>query len=113
MYAVPVSTAVWLRKTNLISALSLRSNLLPLWPNTPTSARIRLGWGLGFEAEDRQFHLVIEHTYDSPEDMQAALKSSVRAGMRGVIDEINALFAGRIYHVDYQSLLIYDGLNRP
>ena len=69
----------------------------------PGIRHFRLLWGREHEASDRKFYLVIEHGYDSLEDIQVAITSDVRAGIQGAIDELVSLFDGRIWHVNYES----------
>lgn len=71
--------------------------------NYPNVRQVRVLWGDEFEAEDRKFYLVIEHAYDSPADLNIALQSDVRASAQPAIDEINTLFRGRIFHVNYET----------
>ena len=44
---------------------------------------------------------MIEHTYDSLADIETAITSDVRAGMRPILDELLPLFEGKVYHVNY------------
>ena len=81
----------------------VREQLAPQILRFPRIRKLRLLWGREHEVADRSIYLVIEHEYDSLEDIQVAITSDVRAGMQGAIDELVSLFNGRIWHVNYES----------
>ncbi|MEM7253514.1 MAG: hypothetical protein AAF493_19030 [Pseudomonadota bacterium] len=67
----------------------------------PGVKAVRVSWGVDFEVEDRPIYLALEHAYESPNDLAGALDSPERAGLQSTIEEINSLFEGRIFHVNY------------
>lgn len=81
----------------------VREQIAPQMLRFPRIRNLRLLWGREHEVPDRSIYLVIEHGYDSLEDIQVAITSDVRAGIQGAIDELVSLFDGRIWHVNYVS----------
>lgn len=81
----------------------VREQMAPKMRRFPRIRSLRLLWGREHEVPERSIYLVIEHGYDSLEDIQAAITSDVRAGMQDAIDELVSLFDGRIWHVNHES----------
>ena len=81
----------------------VREQIAPRMLRFPGIRSLRLLWGREQEAPDRIIYLVVEHGYDSIEDIQIAITSDVRAGMQSALDELVSLFNGRIYHVNYET----------
>ena len=79
----------------------VREQIAPQMLKFPRIRSLRLLWGREQETHDRSIYLVLEHGYDSLEDIQIAITSDVRAGMQSVLDELVSYFDGRIYHVNY------------
>ena len=80
----------------------VREQIVPQMLRFPRIRSLRLLWGREQETSDRSIYFVVEHGYDSLEDIQVAITSDVRAGMQSAIDELVSLFDGRIYHVNYE-----------
>ena len=83
-------------------AALVREGIAPNMRRFPEIRRLECRWGYEFEADDRGIYLTIEHSYDSPEDIAAAITSDVRSAMQPAIDEAMSLFQGRVYHVNYE-----------
>jgi hypothetical protein len=81
----------------------VREHIAPQMLRFPGIRSLRLLWGREQETPDRNIYLVVEHGYDSIEDIQIAITSDVRAGMQSALDELITLFDGRIYHVNYET----------
>ena len=81
-------------------AAIVREQVAPGMSRFPRLRRLSYHWGREYEADDRQFYLIIEHAYDSPQDMEAAISSEPRREMQGAIEELVGLFQGRVYHVN-------------
>jgi hypothetical protein len=80
----------------------VREQIAPQMLQFPGIRKLRLLWGQEYETLDRNIYLVLEHGYDSLQDIQVAITSDVRAGMQSALDELLSLFHGNIYHVNYE-----------
>jgi hypothetical protein len=80
----------------------VREKIAPQMLRFPGIRTLRFLWGREQETPDRSIYLVVEHGYDSLEDIHVAITSDVRAGMKGALDELVSLFDGRIYHVNHE-----------
>ena len=81
----------------------VREQIAPQMLGFPRIRSLRFLWGREQVISDRNFYLVVEHGYDSLEDIQVAITSDIRAGMQDTLDELVSLFDGRIYHVNYET----------
>lgn len=81
----------------------VREQIAPQMLKFPRIRSLRLLWGKEQETLDRSIYLVLEHAYDSLEDIQIAITSDVRAGMQSALDELVSHFDGKIYHVNYET----------
>ena len=81
----------------------VREQISPQMLLFPGIRKLRLLWGRENETPDRNIYLVLEHAYDSLQDIQVAITSDVRAGMQSALDELISLFDGKIYHVNYET----------
>lgn len=79
-----------------------RDIIAPTMARFPKVKYVRLLWGREFEAQDRRFYLVVEHAYDTLDDIAAALRSKERAGLQSTLDEVVPLFDGKVYHVNHE-----------
>ena len=80
----------------------VREHIAPQMLRFPGIRKVRLLWGREWETPDRSTYLVLEHEYDSLEDLNTAITSDIRAEMQDTLDELVSLFDGRIYHVNYE-----------
>ena len=72
----------------------------------PAIRRLEFYFSCDFETPERNICLCIEHTYDSREDIDAAITSDARAAMQADLEELLALFEGRVYHVNNEVLAV-------
>ena len=68
----------------------------------PNIRKLSFYWGQEFETDERPICFVIEHGYDSIEDMLNAKASPVREAMNPALEEMMSLFKGRVYHVNHE-----------
>ncbi len=76
--------------------------IVPTIASYPRIRNLRVLWGREYELDERSIYLLIEHTYDSLDDLNCALASDVRRLMLPTLAAVQQLFDGRIYHVNYE-----------
>ena len=81
----------------------VRERIAPAMPPFPKIRRLEYHWGRESEADRRGIYLVIEHAYDSLEDIATAITCDIRQNMQGDIDVASALFDGWVYHVNHEA----------
>ncbi len=78
------------------------TEIMPRLTRMPKVRAVRLLRGSEFEDDAPHLYQTIEQTYDSLEDIRAALASEVRSEMRVKLTEVLGLFKGRLYHVNHR-----------
>lgn len=87
----------------------VRERIAPGMQRFPRIRRLVYHWGREFEDDDRRFHLVIEHAYDSMQDMAAAITSAPRREIQEPLEEMLALFDGKVFHVNFEMDVVRPG----
>lgn len=80
----------------------VRDEMVPRMLKFPGIRSLRLRWGRESETPERHIYLVIEHGYDSPEAIESAITSDVRASMSSALEALMGLFDGKVWHVNYE-----------
>jgi len=80
----------------------VREVIVPRMRELPNIKRLSFYFGQEYECQDRPICFVIEHGYDSLEDVHIAKASPAREAMNPALKELMTLFEGRLYHVNHE-----------
>ncbi len=80
----------------------VKDELAPRMRELPNIRRLCFYFGKEYETEDRPICFVVEHGYDSLDDVNTAKASPAREAITPALEELMTLFEGRVYHVNHE-----------